>query len=69
MNEDETIYQDTLENGLWELCQAMGVSTERYDTDQADIECYMDCFREAAELIKTAGCRFNEDTGEWVTKT
>ena len=52
---DGHTYQDTLENGLIEICNAMGVSGERYDTDQADIECYMDCFREAAKLIKKAG--------------
>lgn len=58
-------FSNTLENGVSVLCEAMGVSTERYDTDQADIECYMDCFREAAELVRRAGFVWDVDAGEF----
>jgi len=64
--DNEIVYGDALENGMYVICEAMGVSTERYDSGQADTECYMDCFREAAFLIAKAGYRFDENTGEWV---
>lgn len=59
-------YQDTLENGLAILCEAMGVDSERYDTDKADTECYMDCFRDAAQALKKFGIVFDSDSGEFV---
>jgi len=65
MTESE-IYQQTLQDGLALLCEGMGVNQEKYDTDQADIECYLDCFREASKLLKQAGCKFNDDTGEFI---
>lgn len=68
MNEQTQEYMNTLENGLQAICKAMGVSSERYDTDQADTECYMDCFREAAELIKKAGFVWDADECEFITK-
>jgi len=67
---DKEIYQDygnTLENGLQEICKAMGVDSERFDTDQADTECYMDCFKEAAKLIKLADFTWDDEEGEWVS--
>lgn len=64
-HDDGFTYQDTLEKGISVICKAMGIDTERYDTDQADIECYMDCFREAAELIKDAGYYFDVEANEF----
>ena len=60
-------YRNTLDKGIILICEAMGVEPERYDTDQADFECYLDCFREAADLIKKAGYKFDDDTGEFVS--
>lgn len=56
-------FGSTLENGLQVLCKAMGVSTERYDTDQSDIECCMDCFKDAADLIQQSGFAWDDDEG------
>lgn len=67
MNTEKEIqaYRNTLENGMNVICEAMGVSTERYDTDQADFACYEDFFKEVASLIKKSGWKFDEDIGEW----
>lgn len=62
--EEITAYQQTLENGLGELSQAMGVDSEHYDRDQADFECYADCFKDAAKLINDAELKLmGSDTG------
>jgi len=68
--EEVQYYREYLEKGLAVLCEAMGVSGERYDTDQADGECYLDCFKEAAEKIKRAPAdveryRFLRDEDNW----
>ena len=60
-------YRDTLEAGLQLICDAFGVSSEHYDRDQADGECYLDCFRDAAEQIAKAGIQWNPDECEFVT--
>tara|TARA_Y100001938_G_C8058780_1_gene415971 strand:- start:603 stop:917 length:315 start_codon:yes stop_codon:yes gene_type:complete len=49
---EETQYlRNTLEKGLNLISKAMNVSPEHYDRDQADGECYLDCFRDAAAII------------------
>ena len=70
MTEQEEIeeYQNTLNNALSILCEAMGVDPERYDTDQADFACYMDCFHEAAVLIKRMDCIFDDNEGEFICR-
>ena len=67
MTNEEVIeyYQQTLEGGLNLICDAFGVSTEHYDRDQADGECYMDCFRDAAEAITKSGIRWNDEDAEF----
>jgi len=64
--EEAEHYRNTLEKGIAVLCQAVGIDAERYDTDQADFECYLDCFKEMAELLKGAGTYYCEE--EWVFK-
>jgi 3-methyladenine DNA glycosylase Mpg len=59
-------YQDTLERGVSVLCKAMGVDMEHYDSDSADTECYMDCFKDAAQALKKFGVVFDSDTGEFI---
>ena len=51
---EEEDYAICLETGLHILCAAMGVDSEKYDVDKSDIENYLDCFRDAAEIIKRA---------------
>lgn len=57
---------NTLENGLGILCESIGVNTEKYDTDQADTECYLDCFKDAAAALKKFGIKFDDELGEFV---
>jgi len=57
---------NTLENGLGILCESIGVSTEKYDTDQADTECYLDCFKDAAAALKKFGIKFDGELGEFI---
>ena len=57
---------NTLENGLNVICESLGISTEHYDTDQADTECYLDCFKDAAAALKKFGIKFDADTGEFI---
>ena len=64
MNDDDeaVMYRETLEKGLYVLSQAIGVDCEYFDTDQADVACYLDCFNQAAELIK----KYDASKGEFV---
>lgn len=63
---DEAQYlRDTLEQGLHLICEAFGVSADHYDRDQADGECYLDCFRDAAEQIRACGVTFDHNEGEF----
>ncbi len=57
---------NTLENGLSVICESLGISTEHYDTDQADTECYLDCFKDAAAIIKKFRIEFDDETGEFI---
>lgn len=66
MTEDEQVYQQVLEQGMNLLCEGLGVDTERYDTDQADTECYLDCFKQAAKVLKESGVKYDDWTGRWV---
>lgn len=63
---EEQIYQKTLEQGLNILCEGLGVDPEMFDTDHADTECYLDCFRQAAKVLKEAGVKFDYWEGKWV---
>ena len=67
---DEQIawYVETLEDALGLLCEAVGVSTERYDSDQSDTECYMDCFKQMAELLKKSDWEFDDEENEFLQK-
>ena len=58
--------EETLENGLTAISEAIGVNGEHYDTDQADIACYMDCFNDAAKALKKFGIVWDGDEGEFV---
>lgn len=53
--EEVTYYRDILESGMAAICEAVGVDSERYDRDQADGECYLDCFKDAGKMLKSAG--------------
>lgn len=64
--EEVEYYRDVLSEALNLLCDAFGVSTEHYDRDQADGECYLDCFRDAADVIKKSGIKWNDDEAEFV---
>lgn len=61
-------YRDTLDTGVLLLCKAVDVDPERYDTDQADGECYLDCFKEMAALLKNAGIYYCNDDWEFKQK-
>ena len=52
-NEDVKQYQNVLTDMASELCAAMGCDVEKYETDQAEYECYRDCFRGAAKQLAT----------------
>lgn len=51
-------YRSVLEQGLHVISDAFGVSADHYDIDQADGECYLDCFKDAADVIRRAGIRW-----------
>lgn len=68
--EEIEYYQNVLDQGLQILCEAMKVDGETFDSDQADGECYLDCFRAAAERLKSAPAdadryRFLRDEDNW----
>jgi len=52
LDEEIEYYQNILERGMAVICEAMEVDSQHYDTDKADGECYLDCFNDAAKLIK-----------------
>ncbi len=64
--EEVEYYQETLEGGLREISQALGLDAEFYDRDQADGACYLDCFRDAATLLKRAGVAWDKEEWDWV---
>lgn len=68
LKEDDLVqyYQDTLEQGIAFMCEAVNVSTERYDRDKADGECYLDCFRDMAKLLTKSGFKFDEELADFV---
>ena len=53
MREDVLQYQNVLVDMAIELCAAMGCDVEKYETDQAEYECYRDCFRDATKQLAT----------------
>lgn len=65
-DEEITAYQDVLEKALGLLCEAMGKDPDCYDGDKADFDCYMDCFHDAAGVIKQSGIKYDDDEGEFV---
>ena len=68
-NEEEIqYYRKVLEDGLDLISTALGVDCDHYDTDQADGECYLDCFRDAAEVIDISGYRWDVDEAEFLSK-
>lgn len=56
---------EALEFGLNHISQAIGVETEFYDSDAADIACYMNCFKDAGDALKKFNIIFNYDSGEF----
>lgn len=70
MNDKEEIdyLRDTLAEGAQLLCSAAGVDIEHYDTDQAEGECFLDCFRGMAMLLKQHGYYYCKEDAEFKTK-
>lgn len=64
--EEIECYRNTLDQGLTLICVALGVEGEHYDRDQTDFECYLDCIRDAAQVIKDSGIRWNGDEAEFL---
>jgi len=66
VNEDVRQYQNVLADMAIELCAAMGCDVEKYETDQAEYECYRDCFRDAAKQLATMreALEYYADLGE-----
>ena len=57
--------QEALDNSCSTVCVAMGVDQERYDTDESYTECYTNCFKDAARVIRMSGIRFDQDEGDF----
>lgn len=68
VDEDEELYQYTLEKVLNILCEAMLVESEIYDRDQADTDCYIDCANDAAKLIKRSGLSYDGDQEAYIKR-
>jgi hypothetical protein len=71
MTSDEEIqyYRNILEEGLQLISTALGVGCEHYDTDQADGECYLDCFRDAAGIINLSGYKWDDEEAEFLIES
>lgn len=64
LKEREQDLINALEDGVNNICNAVGVEAEMYDRDQADICCYIDCFKDAADMLKAGGFWYDpEDLG------
>ncbi len=61
--EEVEAYRKVLNDGLQNLCDAMGVSMDIYDRDKSDFSCYIDCFNDAKQVIKDSEIRYDEKTG------
>jgi len=51
VNEIELL-QNTIRHGMDLLCAAMGTQIDDYDSDDADIQCYLNCFKDAAAELE-----------------
>lgn len=65
---EQEYLRNVLEEAMSIICDALGVDTDRYDSDQSDDECYMDCFRDAADVIKVSGIRWDHEGGEFKSR-
>ena len=66
LEEREIQLVNTLENGIGVICSSIGISTDKYDCDEADICCYANCFNDAAELLKKSGCGFDFEENAFI---
>lgn len=68
MSDRENELLETLENGLRVISEATGIGAEYYDRDQADIACYMDCFKDAAAMLKEAKFYFCDEGAQFYSE-
>lgn len=68
-SEEIEYYQGYLEKMLYTLCSATGMEAERYDRDQADGECFADCFKDIAKALEKFEIRFDSETGDFIQNT
>lgn len=66
MTEREEYLLNCLDEGLSILTEAMGQEMDDYDTDQADTECYLDCFKQSAEIMKSLKVSYCDEEGEFL---
>ena len=65
---DANLLRRALEKGIDILCDAVGIDSNKYDTDHDEAQCFLDCFEEIAEALKTFNVGFDEDEGQFVIK-
>lgn len=64
--DEAAYYHHYLAEGMGLLCNAVGMDSEHYDRDQADGECYADCFRDMADALQQHCIRFDVEEGEFI---
>lgn len=61
--EEVEYYRGILDEAVTIICAAFERDLNDYDSDQADGQCYLDCFEDAAFVIRESGLRWDNDEG------
>lgn len=67
--EEVEYYREVLNDGMRLISAALNLDAEHYDRDQADGACYLDCFKDAAEVITQSGIAHDKEDGEFLVRS
>ncbi len=64
---DEEYYRKGLSDAFNLICDGLNVDSEHYDRDQSDVECILDAVKDASEMLKSFGVKFDKEAWDFVS--